>query len=418
MIDINKEIDEMAEKLVKSEIETKTTQPTNTLQETILSLGATELKKAMLSMTDSQKETLSRVLEDMSKGRGKDKQRMNFKKSELFKSMITRMVERTLNKETCIQGLSTKFELEKSVIEPIWEEIEKSGGEGSKGGKVTGHTSSGNPIYDKAKKFVTHLESHPDYQSEKHPMHNLSYSQHPDHEKHWDEAKKQAKEIGHDANTVINMKKSETNEQELSNMDMLRKSIERMIERKLEKSECVEKLAKSIGCETEVLSDIWDKIKVEASDFALEKAINPFETRKIGQNCCYNVDSAMESVMKSVEKGSFDYAEETLEKSVLPETKKAEESQVAVPEEMKKKKGKANSDKPLSGDPKELADEGEKPPVVQKALDINDLIEKSLDYTDEQIQEFLEMQNVKPTGAFLVKSFEEKDLEIEVPEKE
>lgn len=124
--------------------------------------------------------------------------RLGMKKSE-FVDTIKRMQERNLDKNQCVQALAKSLEVETSKIEAIWdslakaekekddgdekkenaigkkladavddaaegeaeeavdeheekmhakEKIKKSEGEGSRGGKVIGHTSSGKPIYD------------------------------------------------------------------------------------------------------------------------------------------------------------------------------------------------------------------------------------------------------------------------------
>lgn len=67
-----------------------------------------------------------------------------------FQPMVERLQERGIDKDVAVQKLAKAFELDAEEVGDVWDVIEKAG-EGSRGGKIIGHTKSGKPIYAQSK---------------------------------------------------------------------------------------------------------------------------------------------------------------------------------------------------------------------------------------------------------------------------
>lgn len=246
----------------------------------------------------------------------------------------------------------------KELVE--YEEKMKKGGEGSKGGKVIGHTRSGKPIYDQFNN-----PAHKDFTAEDHESASTAHQKefhklNPAFQKeslsnkmgkqHLDAAKQMT-------DKKLNMKKSQ-----------LQVTIERMQDRKLEKDKCIEAICKSVeGVSPEALSTVWDALADQRTNADLAKAFkpaqDPFSVRTIPGNCHYDVDAYLES--------------EEIAKS--ERISKGETFNYAVEEE--------------------------------KSLNVNDFIEKGLDMDQDTITLAKSNKEAKPSGAFTTSSFSEEDME-------
>lgn len=157
-------------------------------------------------------------------------------------------------------------------------------------------------------------------------------------------------------------------------------TIERMQERKLEKSKCIEALAKAVPTvEAKTFEAIWDAMADRKTDAELAKSMkpsaNPFHVRTIPGNCHYDVDAFLEE------------------------------------EEVKK------SERIKSGNTFDYEPEGETVIVKSedaaktvKEPDVNDFIEKGLDMDRDTVILAKSNKNCQPSGAFTVNSFTEDDM--------
>lgn len=140
----------------------------------------------------------------------------------------------------------------------------------------------------------------------------------------------------------------------------LKKMVSRMQERKMEKSECVAALAKSLGVGEEGLSKAWDMIEQKKEKKAEKKA-----KKELTKSESYKYDD-----------GTVGGDQPEAGQSDPPPVVKDEVSggvddkpSVDVPAYKNKEAKKADGKKPLSGESQQEADSGERPPQTMKKSD-------------------------------------------------
>jgi hypothetical protein len=148
--EIDKEITDLAKSMVKSVTDSK-----QLLFDTIMELGPDNLKKAVQTLSDSDKELLKACVEDLAKAAKTPEKAPD-------QNLTPKKTETDANKMKTESLSGSDDEDEKIVDESSadhphqggskdkpegWEGQIVKGGEGSKGGKVIGHTASGKPIY-------------------------------------------------------------------------------------------------------------------------------------------------------------------------------------------------------------------------------------------------------------------------------
>lgn len=144
-MDIDKEIDTLAEKLEKS---TKTEK--ELLLDLVKELGSEGIKKAMPELSPTQQVLLKSVIaEELSKSMKLDDKILAAPKIEA-KIGETKLQEDRADDnadEKIAQAAEPEVNHQGGEKQDGWEGQVIKGGEGSKGGKVIGHTEAGNPIY-------------------------------------------------------------------------------------------------------------------------------------------------------------------------------------------------------------------------------------------------------------------------------
>lgn len=123
-----------------------------------------DLDKAMTAGTTTGRDTTNQILsqeplkQESIEGKKKKKKKNELSKAEIFLSLT----REGYDEESCRQILLLADAVEKGGFG----ELEK-GGEGSKGGKVIGHTKSGKPIYDRKVVRLYHNYSKKDHEDAK-----------------------------------------------------------------------------------------------------------------------------------------------------------------------------------------------------------------------------------------------------------
>ena len=145
---LDAEMNEVAETMAKSVKDSK-----QLLMETLLELGPEGLKKAIPSLSESERETLKVALTSLSKAKSEDADKLTPKKTE------TKTADMRQESQTGSDDEDEKLMDEANAEHPQqggpkakpegWDgQVIKSAGEGSRGGVVIGHTASGKAIYD------------------------------------------------------------------------------------------------------------------------------------------------------------------------------------------------------------------------------------------------------------------------------
>jgi hypothetical protein len=147
---MNKTMDQEIEALAEN-IEKSTQEPMERAIQLVKSLGKAGLQARMEHLSDDEKIILKSVLEEMSKAVSFDKEADGAKvvKNNINESVIQEEVADDDADEKLVKPEAAKMD-HQGTKTPGWEGqvIKSSPGEGSRGGKVVGHTSSGKPIYD------------------------------------------------------------------------------------------------------------------------------------------------------------------------------------------------------------------------------------------------------------------------------
>lgn len=469
MTDINKEMEEMAEKLEKS----AKPEGYDSLKETIIELGAEGLKKAMPNLSEDQKTLLKSVVEDLDKSsydlepeiystvngdyhkilmkpeydesdeelvdeadekdqevhrnqggvpvegwegqiikaekmkkeedmeEGKKdskkekveeaaeeaaeeeveehEEEMHSEKMEKkkmkksFQALVERMIERKLEKSKCVSVLAKNMETTEDKIGAIWDALEKAMSykydDGSVGESTPEKDQVKTPSSEDEPKEGGVAEPGPD--SSVQPYEDKAAENQDDK----DDAKHATKETADEAVAQAEgkVKKSEETEQDLEKGKSVKKYVDMILSDKLQVQDVLKEAPDEM--KDDILAALRERDKgvenkeekkeeIKKSDeFSLEEAKDPFKVRKIGQNCHYDVDSYLANeYVQSFKKSTFDYDSENLEKGETRES-------------------------------------------------INDLLESKKDLAKSDYYQKINEMHTKASGAFLIKSFDDSDMD-------
>lgn len=359
MLDINKEIEHMAEKMQKS-VEAQAFS-LDLIKSTVVKLGPEGLKKAAANLSDEQKTLLVEVLEDMKKShkepvknREESLEPMSnstpdgdYKFNEDDKPRQTEQDDKLAEEakkrgqaEPRNQGGVPVEGWEGQIIKS--EDIEK-GGSGS-GRQPTNPAVQG---LESVKELRSRAEEAAEVQAK------FNEGKEKKIEKSEDEVEAQPEPSLEDKQKVAK--------------GNVKKMMSRMQERKLEKSVCVAALAKSFGASAEKLAQIWD---VMAKSDVLSEKGNPEGSQ-----------SAVPAQMKGDEGAGPQTGEDP-----------------SVPKYTNGAAKKPEFDH--SGKPKTLADKGEQPPTLQKS-DGYFFEEETVYFAKSESNPFA-VRTIKPNAAYAV----------------
>lgn len=438
---IDNEIEALAEAMAKS-----TTDSKQLLFDTIMELGPEGLKKAAEGLSEDDQELLKSFLEDMTKSQTPDADKLTPKKVEVKQAELVTEIQTGSDDED--EKVMDESETEHPhqggpKDNPLDGQVVKSQGEGTRGGKVIGHTKSGKPVYESGNKghgskgwsrqdhldaHDLHVDKHIDASEKRDEGMNRDYSTtleadrarhmsaNPDRKAHQETANKHQEHIDFHAKKYMSMKKSETveklveleeaehqvdidgdgkiaeNQEKLEKEKGMKKALEEIVSMAKSLNMSKEEVVKAIkDCgddlelakgkmkekmeagklESEQVAPKEEPTKLEAPQI-VQKSIawvpkNPIAANTLGRNTHYDVDAYIEK--------SEQEKQDTLKKGAyFGET---------AAEPLKKSE--------------------------DQKLDINDMIEKGMDYSTDEIKRIEDIRDHKIEGR-VVKSFHDEDI--------
>lgn len=373
-IELNKEIDELAQKMTKSTVTDE--EAKKALFDTLMELGPDGLKKAVPNLTDAQKELLKACLEDLAKTAKKPEEQM------------TKAEPKVEDEKTPKQTMTDSNKMRTEALSGSDDEDEKK----LMDAKNANHSNQGGPK-DKPEGWEGQVIKSEDKEkegkekmSEKKPMDKLMQIEEAEHNKDIDgdgkiaekmEKQKKMKKALEEIVALAKAKKM-TKEQVIKAIKDSGEDLEKAKQKLLKEEDQSEFKPQDESQKEKIPEDKGDleiKAQQKADDVkVVKKSVvwNPKNTigaNTLGRNTHYDVD---EFIIKSeeqkqdiIKKGAYfnDTQGETLKKS-----------------------------------------EGQK-------ADINDLIEKGMDYSTDEIKRIEGVRDHKVEGK-LVKSFHDRDIAI------
>lgn len=427
MNDINKEIEEMSEKMETTHQDTEFS--AEIIKSTIRQLGAEGLKKALPTLSDEQKELLKSVIEDMKKGKNdlepkvnttesgnelenekheftghdeeladeakkRDQQKVRQqggvpiegwegqeigeepKKSEMPSNpsdvKLPAIMKSEMSKEDASKKIMAMEEKEHKTKDPK-KLVEAEKKEHMEKGEAYGHEGD-QMMKNKEESMEPKKEMSPEEMEKKAARKAMKKAM----KKCMKKALKKAMKIEAKGEDFYALK--EKKKMAKSN---LKKMMSRMQEQKMEKSKCVTALAKSLGADESKISALWD---------VMEKSMSyKFDDGTVGE--------------------ATPEAKQVTPAPIVKDEMAAKVSDPASPEVpaySDKSAKKADAKKPMSGESKQLADEGEQPPQTMKKSDGFFHDEEPMYIAKSESNPFAS-RTIKPNAHYAVDEFIELD---------
>lgn len=443
MVDINKEIEEMSKSM-----EVATAVP-KTLEETILELGPEGLKKALPTLSRDQRDLLVETIENMAKAKKEEKLK---KKQGIPTDADPATVERCV-KDVKAQGhdKGSAFAIcnaagagMKKAGDTLEPEIDTTGeGEQEKNEKRPKQLKADEKVADKAKAEKMEDQRHQGgvpvegWEGQVIKSGDLKAfakeeAEEGDHSKPAIEGLKELADEEKEEDAPEDKKeekaKEEKKEDKMEQKESVKKSfksvVERMISRKLEKSKCVAAICKNMEMPEEKVSQVWDLVeKSMSSDASLDaSAKNPEE--KQSDMPAHMKDEGKKKELPLSGKSPTDADEDKKPSSDMKKSDgfyyEEEEVYDAAQEVFKSNRFGKNThwdvDAYIEAEENAIKARLSKstflyPSQEEVGAAAEEFIMTGTDMDEKQLASAEEVAKSKPYGGFIVKSFNEEDMD-------